>query len=140
MSVDYLMSRPRPLMKRKKSFSSGRITSRDLPLSRTSRTDKCKISIMISYNNIYVMLQDSTCLRNNMNNYSSTNILIQNIVCSEDFFLNDDAFCRPKCQSWLMFSRTAETASLAIIGSATVIGILTTVVIIILSFVHYRKM
>ena len=36
-------------MKRKKMFfSSGRMASRDLPLSRHSQTDKCKISIMIA--------------------------------------------------------------------------------------------
>ena len=44
------MYRPSPAMKRRENvFSSGRMASRDLPLSRTITdiTDKCKISIMI---------------------------------------------------------------------------------------------
>ena len=39
-----------------KLFSFGRMASRDLPLSRTDVTDKCKISIMI-YTCIFSLLQ-----------------------------------------------------------------------------------
>lgn len=48
--------------------------------------------------------------------------------------------CKPECSTWIMFSRTAETASLVVIGAATVVGILTTTVIILLSFVRFRNM
>ena len=40
----------------------------------------------------------------------------------------------------MMFSKSAETASLSIIGISTVIGILSTITIIILSLVHLRNM
>ena len=60
-------------------------------------------------------------------------------ICQEDFFLSG-GLCKPKCSTWLMYSQTAEIASLVIIGTATVIGILTTVVIIILSFVQFKSL
>ena len=64
-------------------------------------------------------------------------------VCQENFFADPDVnggLCKPKCSTWLMYTRTTEIASLVVIGTATVIGILTTVVIIILSFVQFRSM
>ena len=53
VSVHCLMYRPSPAIKRKNVFSSGRMASRDLPDSRHSLTDKCKISMIID---IYGMM------------------------------------------------------------------------------------
>ena len=62
-----------------------------------------------------------------------------NLVCRENFFL-EDGICKPNCNTWLMFQPSTEKASLAVIGICAVVGILTTVIIIILSFVRYRDM
>lgn len=64
------------------------------------------------------------------------------VVCREDFFHDpaDGGQCRPKCSSWSMFSKTAQLTSTTIIGMATVIGILTTGIVIVLSCVRFRRM
>ena len=65
------------------------------------------------------------------------------LVCQKDFFLENvggNLQCKPSCSSWLMYSQSAETASLVIIGTASVVGILTTVVIVILAFVRFNNM
>ena len=63
-------------------------------------------------------------------------------VCPEDFAadLMSSGECKPQCSSWMTYSRPLELASYVTIGSTTVIGILTTAVIIILSFVHFKNM
>ena len=62
------------------------------------------------------------------------------LFCTEDFFINDAGDCKPNCNSWTMYSKTVETAALVIVGTSLVIGILTTIVIIILSFTSYKTM
>ena len=63
------------------------------------------------------------------------------LICQEDFFYDPESdSCRPECSKWLMYTRSAEIASLVVTGIATVIGILTTIVIIILSFVKFKSM
>ena len=63
-------------------------------------------------------------------------------VCPNDFFADpmNGGECKPQCSSWMTYSQTLEIATYVIIGSTTVIGILTTAVIIILSFVHFKSM
>jgi hypothetical protein len=64
------------------------------------------------------------------------------LICQENFFPDPatGGFCKPKCSQWVMYQQPAETISLAIIGIATVIGIVTTIVMVILSFVHFTSM
>ena len=64
------------------------------------------------------------------------------LVCRENFFPDpaSGGFCKPKCSQWLMYLQPAETISLAIIGIATVVGIVTTIVMVIVSFVHFTSM
>ena len=75
-------------------------------------------------------------------NDSNDSVVLSTLVCREDFFLDpsDGGSCKPNCNSWLMFSQSAKTVSTVIIGISTVIGILTTVVMIVLSFVRFRNM
>ena len=67
-------------------------------------------------------------------------------VCKQEFFsdtANDSQSpgqCKPKCSSWLTFSQSSELASKVVIGLSTVIGMLTTIMIIILSFVCFKNM
>ena len=62
-------------------------------------------------------------------------------VCPEDFFPDpvSSGECKPQCSSWIMYSRPLELVTYVAIGSTTVIGILTTAVIIVLSFVHFKN-
>ena len=63
------------------------------------------------------------------------------LICQENFFFDPiSSVCKPSCSSWLMFSRSDTIVSRVFIGISTAIGILTTVVIIILSFARYRNM
>ena len=63
-------------------------------------------------------------------------------VCPKDFFVDpiSDGQCKPQCSSWMTYSQPLETASYVIIGLTTVIGILTTAVVIVLSFVRFKSM
>ena len=72
---------------------------------------------------------------------SNRNITLTS-VCPEDFFADpmSDGQCKPQCSSWMMYSQPLEMVTYVMIGSTTVIGILTTAIIIILSFVYYRTM
>ena len=66
-----------------------------------------------------------------------------NSVCSEGFFADSaggEVVCRPSCSSWKQFSSSVETASVVIIGAATVVGILTTALVIILSLTCFKRM
>ena len=63
-------------------------------------------------------------------------------VCPKDFFADpiSDGQCKPQCNSWMMYSQPLEMVTYVLIGSTTVIGMLTTAIIVILSFVHYKSM
>jgi hypothetical protein len=86
--------------------------------------------LYIIFLSLSTSLQNLTCQENEAN-FSA--------VCSDDFFLNGD-LCRPKCSSWTMFSQSAETASVSVIGISTVIGIISTIIITTLSLVRVRNM
>ena len=77
-------------------------------------------------------------LETGFNNYSIFNDSIQ--LCSEDFFLNDDGDCKPNCNHWTMNDKPVDTALRVILGTSIAIGIMTTIVIITVSFVSFRKM
>ena len=62
------------------------------------------------------------------------------LFCTEDFFINDASDCKPKCSSWTMYKKSAETVLLVIVGINTIAGILTTIVIVMLSFTYFRNM
>lgn len=67
-------------------------------------------------------------------------------VCSKDFFSDQgngtqsSEYCKPKCSSWLMFSQSVELTNQVIIGLTTIIGILSTIVIIFLSCAYFKSM
>ena len=63
-------------------------------------------------------------------------------VCPKDFFADPKSGgeCKPQCSSWITYSQPLEMAAYVIIGSTTVIGILTTAVIIVLSFLCFKNM
>lgn len=62
------------------------------------------------------------------------------LFCTEDFFIDDVGDCNPSCSSWTMHSKPVEKAALIIVGISQVIGILSTIVIIILSFTSFKIM
>ena len=86
--------------------------------------------IYILYYSFLSLFQNLTCQGDKVN---------VSIVCDDDFFLKGDV-CRPRCSSWVMFSWSAETVSLSVIGVSTLIGILSTIIVIILSLVLFRNM
>ena len=45
------------------------------------------------------------------------------LFCTEDFFINDIGDCKPKCSSWIMYSKPVDKAALIIFGTSMVIGI-----------------
>ena len=70
---------------------------------------------------------------------NETNINSTALVCDDGFYRDGD-LCLPSCHVWRTFHQSEETTSLAFIGTATIIGIITTIVIITLSFsVPYFK-
>ena len=68
------------------------------------------------------------------------------LSCRESFFPasatggDGGRLCKPKCSQWVMYDQPTETVSLAIIGTSTVVGIVTTIVVVILSCIHFRSM
>ena len=86
---------------------------------------------------VVCLLIQSSC-QNLLDNVSTSESVR---VCREDFFPDPvSGHCKPRCSSWLMFDQPTEIASLAVIGISTVVGILTTVVIITVSCIHFKSM
>ena len=76
-----------------------------------------------------------------MNNSDGESNITGGLICQENFFVDPvSGLCKPSCSSWLMFNRFDTIVSRVFIGISTVIGILTTIVIVILSFARYRNM
>ena len=63
------------------------------------------------------------------------------LICNEDFFPdNNISECRPNCETWNLYSGISETLTFVVIGLSTAVGLITTVVILILSLTKFRNM
>ena len=64
-----------------------------------------------------------------------------NVTCADEFYLDEVGICQPDCGRLQVYlSRAAEVTASGIILAAAVIGIISGLMVITFSFVHYKCM
>ena len=70
---------------------------------------------------------------------NETNQVGRNLTCADEFYLDEDGICIPECGRFqVYFSRSAETAASGLILAAATVGIVSGIMVIVISFIRYK--